>query len=228
MSIETKNGALHPSWKAILEDEFKAQYFIKLKQFLVEEKIQFKVFPPGKLIFSAFNHTPFDKVKVVIIGQDPYHGPGQANGLCFSVSDEVQKPPSLKNIFKELQTDLGIPIPQSGNLEPWAEQGILLLNATLTVRANHPGSHQKKGWEEFTDNVIKKISEQKKGIVVILWGKYAQTKEVLINTDKHFILKAAHPSPLAGGKFFGCKHFSITNKLLEHNLILPVDWRIEK
>ncbi len=226
--METKNVAIHPGWNAILKEEFTSPYFIKLKEFLVKEKKEFKVYPPGKLIFSAFNHTPFDKVKVVIIGQDPYHGPGQANGLCFSVSDEVKKPPSLVNIFKELQTDLGIPIPRSGNLEPWANQGVLLLNATLTVRANHPGSHQKKGWEQFTDAVIKKISEQKKGIVFILWGKYAQTKEELINTDKHFILKAAHPSPLAGGKFFGCKHFSKTNKLLEHNLILPIDWSLEE
>ncbi len=226
--MEINNVSIHPSWKEALKEEFSAPYFIQLKEFLIQEKSQFKIFPPGKLIFSAFSHTPFDKVKVVIIGQDPYHGPGQANGLCFSVSDEVKKPPSLVNIFKELQTDLGIPIPQSGNLETWADQGILLLNATLTVRANHPGSHQKKGWEKFTDNVIKKVSDQKKGIVFILWGKFAQTKEALINTDKHFVLKAAHPSPLAGGKFFGCKHFSKTNKLLEHNLILPIDWRIEK
>ena len=226
--MEISNVSIDPSWKVILKDEFAAPYFAKLKEFLVEERNLYMVFPPGNRIFAAFNHTPFDKVKAVIIGQDPYHGPGQANGLCFSVSDSIKKPPSLVNIFKELQTDLGIPIPQSGNLEPWADQGILLLNATLTVRANHPGSHQKKGWEQFTDAVIHKISEQKKGIVFILWGKYAQTKEALIDTNKHFILKAAHPSPLAGGAFFGCKHFSKTNKLLEHNLIQPIDWRIEK
>ncbi len=226
--MEIKNVAIDSSWSEVLKNEFASPYFIKLKEFLVEEKKQFTVFPPGNLIFSAFNHTPFDKVKVVILGQDPYHGPGQANGLSFSVSDEVKKPPSLVNIFKELQSDLGIPIPQSGNLESWAEQGILLLNATLTVRANTPGSHQKKGWEEFTDSVIRTISEKKKGVVFLLWGKFAQSKEVLIDTKKHFVLKAAHPSPLAGGKFFGCKHFSLTNKLLEHNLILPIDWRIEK
>ncbi len=226
--MEIKNVAIDSSWSEVLKNEFASPYFIKLKEFLVEEKKQFTVFPPGNLIFSAFNHTPFDKVKVVILGQDPYHGPGQANGLSFSVSDEVKKPPSLVNIFKELQSDLGIPIPQSGNLESWAEQGILLLNATLTVRANTPGSHQKKGWEEFTDSVIRTISEKKKGVVFLLWGKFAQSKEVLIDTKKHFVLKAAHPSPLAGGKFFGCKHFSVTNKLLEHNLILPIDWRIEK
>ena len=226
--MEIKNVAIDSSWSEVLKNEFASPYFIKLKEFLVEEKKQFTVFPPGNLIFSAFNHTPFDKVKVVILGQDPYHGPGQANGLSFSVSDEVKKPPSLVNIFKELQSDLGIPIPQRGNLESWAEQGILLLNATLTVRANTPGSHQKKGWEEFTDSVIRTISEKKKGVVFLLWGKFAQSKEVLIDTKKHFVLKAAHPSPLAGGKFFGCKHFSVTNKLLEHNLILPIDWRIEK
>ncbi len=226
--MEVSNINIDASWKAILKDEFAAPYFSKLKEFLIEEKKLYNVYPPGNRIFAAFNHTPFDKVKVVIIGQDPYHGPGQANGLCFSVSDSVKKPPSLVNIFKELQTDLGIPIPQSGNLEPWADQGILLLNATLTVRANHPGSHQKKGWEQFTDAVIHKISEQKKGVVFILWGKYAQTKEALIDTNKHFILKAAHPSPLAGGAFFECRHFSKTNKLLEHNLIQPIDWRIEK
>ncbi len=226
--MEVSNVSISHSWKDILKDEFEANYFSKLKEFLIEEKKLYTVYPPGNRIFAAFNYTSFDKLKVVIIGQDPYHGPGQANGLCFSVSDSVKKPPSLVNIFKELQTDLNIPIPQCGNLEPWADQGILLLNATLTVRANHPGSHQKKGWEQFTDAVIHKISEQKKGIVFILWGKYAQTKEALIDPNKHFILKAAHPSPLAGGAFFGSKHFSKTNKLLEHNLIQPIDWRIEK
>ena len=226
--MNASNISIDPSWKAVLKEEFSAPYFAKLKEFLVEEKKQFTVYPAGNRMFAAFDQTPFDKLKAVIIGQDPYHGPGQANGLSFSVNDEVKKPPSLVNIFKEIQTDLGIPIPLSGNLEPWANQGILLLNATLTVRANHPGSHQKKGWEQFTDAVIKKISDEKKGIVFLLWGKYAETKEILINKDKHFVLKAAHPSPLAGGKFFGCKHFSKTNKLLEHNLIQPIDWRIEK
>ena len=226
--MNASNISIDPSWKAVLKEEFSAPYFAKLKEFLVEEKKQFTVYPAGNRMFAAFDQTPFDKLKAVIIGQDPYHGPGQANGLSFSVNDEVKKPPSLVNIFKEIQTDLGIPIPLSGNLEPWANQGILLLNASLTVRANHPGSHQKKGWEQFTDAVIKKISDEKKGIVFLLWGKYAETKEILINKDKHFVLKAAHPSPLAGGKFFGCKHFSKTNKLLEHNLIQPIDWRIEK
>ncbi len=216
------------SWKALLSEQFKAPYFNELKQFLVQEKKQFLIYPPGPQIFSAFNRTPFSKVKVVIIGQDPYHGPGQANGLCFSVAEGIKSPPSLKNIFKELNTDLGIPIPYSGNLEPWADQGVLLLNAVLTVRANTPGSHQKKGWEIFTDAVIKAISDNKKGVVFLLWGNFAHTKEALINDKKHFILKAAHPSPLARGAFFGCKHFSKTNRILETESIAPIDWRIEK
>lgn len=216
------------SWKKVLNEQFSAPYFLELKAFLVNEKKQHIVFPPGNQIFSAFNRTPFDKVKVVIIGQDPYHGPGQANGLCFSVSPGLRKPPSLVNIFKELQTDLNIPIPQDGNLEPWADQGVLLLNATLTVRAGNAGSHQKKGWETFTDAVIKVVSDNKKGIIFLLWGNFAQTKAELIDKDKHFILTAAHPSPLARGAFFGCKHFSKTNKLLEHQGILPIDWRLEK
>ena len=216
------------SWKTLLSDQFNAPYFTELKNFLVQEKKQFVVYPPGPQIFSAFNRTPFSKVKVVIIGQDPYHGPGQANGLCFSVAEGIKSPPSLKNIFKELNTDLGIPIPYSGNLEPWADQGVLLLNAVLTVRANTPGSHQKKGWETFTDAVIKTISDNKKGVVFLLWGNFAHTKEALINDKKHFILKAAHPSPLARGAFFGCKHFSKTNRILETESISPIDWRIEK
>lgn len=216
------------SWKTLLSEQFKAPYFAELKNFLIQEKKQFVVYPPGPQIFSAFNRTPFSKVKVVIIGQDPYHGPGQANGLCFSVAEGINSPPSLKNIFKELNTDLGIPIPYSGNLEPWADQGVLLLNAVLTVRANTPGSHQKKGWEIFTDAVIKAISDNKKGVVFLLWGNFAHTKEALINDKKHFILKAAHPSPLARGAFFGCKHFSKTNRILETESIAPIDWRIEK
>ncbi|MES2593065.1 MAG: uracil-DNA glycosylase [Bacteroidota bacterium] len=220
--------AIHSSWKNALAKQFSAPYFKQLKEFLVTEKKQYKVFPPGNQIFAAFNRTPFENVKVVIIGQDPYHQQGQANGLCFSVSPGIRKPPSLANIFKELETDLGIPIPQTGNLEPWADQGILLLNATLTVREALAGSHQGKGWETFTDEVIRTISEQKKGIVFLLWGRFAHTKEELIDKDKHFILKAAHPSPLARGAFFGCKHFSKTNKLLEHQGILPIDWRVEK
>jgi uracil-DNA glycosylase len=214
------------SWKTLLLKEFSSSYFLALKEFLIEEKKKFRVYPPGNLIFSAFNLTPFENVKVVIIGQDPYHGEGQANGLCFSVSPGIPSPPSLKNIFKELNSDLSIPIPNSGNLETWARQGVLLLNATMTVRANSPGSHQKKGWETFTDAVIKSISDNKTGIIFLLWGNFAQTKESLIDTNKHFVLKAAHPSPLARGAFFGCRHFSKTNKLLIHQGKQPINWAI--
>ncbi|MDP1745430.1 MAG: uracil-DNA glycosylase [Bacteroidota bacterium] len=226
--MKTLDVAIDPSWKKVLNNEFSAPYFLKLREFLKQEKEKSVVFPPGNQLFAAFNHTSFENVKVVIIGQDPYHKKGQANGLSFSVSSGVTNPPSLKNIFKELHTDLGIPVPQTGNLEPWADQGVLLLNTTLTVREGQPGSHQKKGWEIFTDAVIKTISEQKKGVVFLLWGLFAQTKEELIDKDKHFVLKAAHPSPLARGAFFGCKHFSKTNKILEHQGILPIDWRVEK
>jgi len=218
--------AIHESWKTVLADEFSAPYFQQLKNFLIEEKKQYVVYPKGSHIFSAFNHTPFDAVKVVIIGQDPYHGAGQSNGLCFSVSPGIRKPPSLVNIFKEIQDDLGIPIPESGNLEPWADQGVLLLNATLTVRANTAGSHQKKGWEIFTDAVIKKISDQKEHIIFLLWGNFAIQKETLINEQKHTILKAAHPSPLARGAFFSCKHFSKTNELLKQMGKKQINWEI--
>jgi uracil-DNA glycosylase len=220
------NPLIDSSWKKILADEFASPYFNKLKSYLVEEKSKYTVYPPGNLIFSAFNLTPFNSIKVVIIGQDPYHGPKQANGLSFSVSTKVPNPPSLKNIFKELQNDLGVPIPNTGNLESWARQGVLLLNSVLTVRANTPGSHKKKGWETFTDAVIKSISEQKKGIVFLLWGNAAQSKEQLINLNKHYVLKAAHPSPLARGAFFGCRHFSKTNKILIHEGLQPIDWNI--
>jgi uracil-DNA glycosylase len=219
---------IHKSWKKVLDEQFNSDYFSELKHFLLNEKEKHLIYPPGNLIFAALNRTPFDRIKVVIIGQDPYHGPGQANGLCFSVSPGIRKPPSLVNVFKELRDDLGIPIPQDGNLESWADQGVLLLNATLTVRAGTAGSHQKKGWEKFTDSIIKAISDNKKGIIFLLWGNFAQTKANLIHSDKHFILKAAHPSPLARGAFFGCKHFSKTNKILEHQGILPINWRIEK
>src|SRR3972149_3013599 len=204
------NAVIEASWKQVLANKFQSPYFSELKTFLTEEKRKYVIYPPGPLIFSAFNHTPFDKIKVVIIGQDPYHGQGQANGLCFSVADGIKIPPSLVNVFKELNSDLGISIPKSGNLEKWADRGVMLLNATLTVRANTVGSHQKKGWEQFTDAVIKKISDEKKGIVFLLWGNYAKQKAELIDTNKHFVLTAAHPSPLAGGAFFGCKNFSKT------------------
>lgn len=216
---------IEESWKRVLIDEFNKPYFYALKDFLVEEKKRYVVYPEGKNIFNAFACTPFDKVKVVIIGQDPYHGPGQAHGLSFSVQDGIQKPPSLQNIFKELHDDIGKPIPESGNLESWARQGVLLLNATLTVRANQAGSHQKRGWEQFTDKVIQTISEQKSGIVFILWGSFAQAKSALIDTSKHYILKAAHPSPLSSYKgFFGCRHFSKTNEILQNLGKAPIEW----
>jgi uracil-DNA glycosylase len=216
---------IEPSWKETLAEEFKRPYFAQLKEFLVSEKKKHIVYPPGPMIFNAFNRTPFHKVKVVILGQDPYHGPGQAHGLCFSVPHGIAPPPSLINIFKELRTDLHISMPQNGNLEKWAQQGVLLLNATLTVRANQAGSHQKKGWETFTDEVIQKLSTEREHLVFILWGNYAQQKRILIDSTKHLILKSVHPSPLSASRgFFGCKHFSATNNyLIQHN-IEPIDW----
>ena len=221
------NPQIEESWKLVLSDEFNAPYFSDLKDFLITEKSKYVVYPPGKFIFNAFKHTPFDKVKVVIIGQDPYHGKGQAHGLCFSVPSGIAQPPSLVNIFKELHQDLELPIPRHGNLEKWADRGVLLLNATLTVRANQAGSHQNKGWETFTDSVIRKISESRTGIVFLLWGRYAQAKETLIDTGKHYVLKAAHPSPFSAfNGFFGCRHFSKTNDILVHNGLEPIDWSL--
>jgi uracil-DNA glycosylase len=225
--MENPNPQLDKSWLNVLNAEFSKDYFVSLKSFLISEKTAYKVFPPGNRIFSAFNRTPFDKLKVVIIGQDPYHGPGQANGLSFSVQEGIRQPPSLQNIFKELHSDLGIPIPKSGNLERWADQGVLLLNATLTVRENQAASHQNKGWEIFTDEVIRKISELKTGVVFLLWGNYAKAKESLIDKSKHHILTAPHPSPLARGGFFGCKHFSKTNEILRKQGMEEIDWRVE-
>ena len=216
---------IEPSWKNVLIDEFNKPYFVALKEFLVEEKKKYVVYPAGANIFNAFACTPFNKVKVVIIGQDPYHGPGQAHGLSFSVPEGIQKPPSLVNIFKELQSDIGKPIPESGNLESWARQGVLLLNATLTVRANQAGSHQKRGWEQFTDSVIRTLSDQKSGLVFLLWGRFAQGKAALIDASKHHILKAAHPSPLSAyNGFFGCKHFSKTNEILLSQGETAIEW----
>jgi len=228
--MESKiNPSIHPSWKEELSDEFKSSYFSALKSFLVEEKKKHLVFPPGKLIFNAFDLTPFPDVKVVLLGQDPYHNVGQAHGLCFSVPEKVDFPPSLRNIFKEIHADLGIPIPSSGNLEKWAKQGVLLLNATLTVQAHLAGSHQKKGWEQFTDAVIRIVSQKHSGVVFLLWGNYAQAKTALIDTSKHFILKTVHPSPLSASQgFFGCKHFSKTNELLTQNGKTPIDWDLTK
>lgn len=207
---------INQSWKVKLTDEFSKPYFQQLTSFVKEEVQNHTIYPEGRLIFSAFDWCSFDDVKVVIIGQDPYHGPGQANGLCFSVADGVRLPPSLKNIFKELQDDLGAEFPASGNLERWANQGVLLLNATLTVRAREAGSHQKRGWEEFTDAVIKLVSEEKEDLVFVLWGAYAQKKGAVIDSKKHFVIKSAHPSPFsAHSGFFGSKPFSKTNSFLK-------------
>lgn len=215
---------IHESWKEALNEEFNKPYFTELKKFLVEEKQQFPVYPPGPLIFSAFNQTPFDQVKVVILGQDPYHGNGQANGLCFSVSQGIKHPPSLVNIFKEMQKDLNVPYPKTGDLSAWAKQGVLLMNTTLTVREATPASHQGHGWEEFTDSVIRELSEKRSGIVFILWGRHAQNKKPLIDLSKHFVLEAAHPSPFSANGFFGCRHFSKANYLLMQNGQQPVNW----
>lgn len=221
------NPQIESSWHHALKQEFDKQYFIEIKKFLLEEKKSHLVYPPGPLIFNAFTHTPIDKIKVVILGQDPYHGEGQAHGLSFSVPPGVKPPPSLVNIFKELNQDLGLPISINGNLTSWAQQGVFLLNAILTVRANTPASHQKIGWEQFTDAVIQKISETQQGVVFLLWGRFAQTKEALIDTTKHFVLKAAHPSPFSAYHgFIGCKHFSKTNEILKQQGKEPIDWRI--
>ncbi len=220
---------IEPSWKEALKNEFDKPYFQQIVTFLKTEKAAGKIiYPPGALIFNAFYQTPFTKLKVVILGQDPYHGEGQAHGLSFSVQNGIKPPPSLVNIYKEIQSDIGIAMPTSyGNLTRWAEQGVLLLNAALTVRANEPNSHAKFGWAEFTDAVIQKISDEKKGIVFLLWGKFAQDKQILIDETKHFVLKAAHPSPFSADKgFYGCKHFSKTNELLTKQGISPIDWKL--
>ena len=213
------------SWKNKLQDEFQKQYFAELTSFVREEYKTKVIYPSGKDIFKAFDACPFDNVRVVIIGQDPYHGAGQAHGLCFSVNDGVKQPPSLKNIFKEIESDLGKPAPKSGNLERWANQGVLLLNATLTVEANAAGSHQKRGWETFTDAIIKKISDEKENVVFILWGAYAQKKGQIIDTKKHHVLQSAHPSPFSAyNGFLGNKHFSKTNAYLKSVGKKEIDW----
>jgi uracil-DNA glycosylase len=227
METQKIEPKINESWKNVLIEEFNLPYFYSLRNFLIEEKKQFTVYPPGNQIFSAFDITPFNSVKVVILGQDPYHGKGQAHGLCFSVPPGITPPPSLVNIFKEIQNDLGIPMPSHGNLENWARQGVLLLNATLTVRANQPGSHQNKGWEMFTDQVIRTLSRDKSGLVFLLWGKFAQAKEYLIDSKKHFILKAAHPSPYsASSGFFGCRLFSKTNEILRGQGKDEINWAL--
>lgn len=216
---------IEQSWKEQLREEFDKDYFSQLTTFIRQEYKTTTVYPPGSCMFNAFDHCPFDKVKVVILGQDPYHEPGQAHGLCFSVQDGTPFPPSLVNIFKEIQNDLGKPIPSSGNLLRWADQGVLLLNATLTVRAHQAGSHQNKGWETFTDAVIQKLATQKSHIVYILWGAYAQKKGAIIDTQRNLVLKSAHPSPLSAYRgFFGNKHFSKANDYLIATGQTPIDW----
>ena len=216
---------IEDSWQQHLGEEFDKPYFEALAAFVRSEYARTTCYPPGNLIFNAFNLCQFDRVKVVLIGQDPYHEPGQAQGLCFSVNDGVQFPPSLVNIFKEIQSDIGTPIPLSGSLVRWAEQGVLLLNATLTVRAHEAASHQRRGWEEFTDAVIKKLSSEREHLVFILWGSYAQSKERLIDTSRHLVLKSAHPSPLSAYRgFFGNHHFSLTNMYLQKQGMQPITW----
>lgn len=221
------NVSLEASWKEALAPEFEKPYFKQLKNFLVQEKeAGHAIYPPGKLIFNAFDSTPFDRVRAVIIGQDPYHGPGQAHGLCFSVLPGVRIPPSLLNIYKELKDNVGFQIPNHGYLQPWTAQGILMLNAILTVRAGQAASHRNKGWEYFTAAAIKALSDRKEGIVFLLWGKFAQEHAALVDPQRHHILKAAHPSPLAGNAFMGCKHFSRTNELLAARGEAPVEWQV--
>ncbi|MEA4851860.1 MAG: uracil-DNA glycosylase [Paludibacter sp.] len=213
------------SWKRVLQDEFEKPYFAQLTSFVRDEYKTKKIFPPGNMIFSAFDHCPFDKVKVVIIGQDPYHNDGQAHGLCFSVNSGVDFPPSLINIFKEIERDLGKPMPTSGNLERWADQGVLLLNATLTVQAHSAGSHQGRGWETFTDAVIRKVAQEKEHVVFMLWGNYAQQKGAVVDGQKHLVLKSVHPSPLSAYRgFIGCGHFSTANNYLISNDLNPINW----
>ncbi len=221
---------IHPSWEKVLHSQFKRPYFHALTQFVKSAyKIQ-RCYPQGKDIFNAFNQCPLENVKVVLIGQDPYHGPGQAHGLCFSVPNGVAHPPSLINIFKEIETDLGISYPKNGNLTSWAKQGVLLLNATLTVQAHQAGSHQKKGWEEFTNAVIQTVSEETEGVVFLLWGGFAKKKAALIDAQKHHILTSGHPSPLSAnrGYWFGNKHFSQCNRFLVEQGKLPIEWKLEE
>jgi uracil-DNA glycosylase len=222
------NIQLEDSWLAVLKQEFEQPYMEQLRQFLRAEKDRHKIiFPPGKQIFNAFNTTPFEQVKVVILGQDPYHGANQAHGLCFSVMPGIPLPPSLLNIFKEIETDLGIPIPSHGCLQSWAEQGVLLLNSILTVEKAHAGSHQGKGWETFTDRVIQALDEQREGLVFMLWGSYAQNKGALIDQQKHRVLKSPHPSPLSAHRgFFGNQHFSIANDYLQQQGLTPIQWQL--
>jgi uracil-DNA glycosylase len=217
---------IHPSWLEVLEDEFASPGMQRLRAFLVEEKRQYRIFPPGNEIFSAFDHTPFDRVKVVILGQDPYHGAGQAHGLCFSVRRGVPIPPSLQNIYQELQADLGIPPARHGELLAWADQGVLLLNSVLTVRQGQAASHQNQGWEAFTDRVITELDQRKDGLVFLLWGKAAQQKAARVDPKRHLLLSAAHPSPYSADRFFGCRHFSKTNAALTARGLEAIHWQL--
>lgn len=222
------NVKIEAGWKAALAGEFEQPYFEAIASFLRSEKAAGKVvYPPGGLIFNAFDSTPFDQVKVVILGQDPYHNPGEAMGLCFSVPRGVKVPPSLVNIYKELQADLGIPATGHGDLSSWTRQGVFLLNAMLTVERNRPQSHQNIGWQTYTDAVIRTLSERREGLVFMLWGNFARKKKTLIDTERHLVLESAHPSPLAGNAFSGCRHFSKANAYLESKGVVPVDWRVE-
>lgn len=227
-SIHPVNPDIHESWKEALAEEFSSEYFRKLKEFLIEEKKHHAVYPPGSLIFSAFNQTPLPNVRVVILGQDPYHGPGQAHGLCFSVPAGIKRPPSLVNILKELSSDLGIDTGITGDLGPWAAQGVLLLNTTLTVRQHQAASHQRKGWEVFTDSVIRLINRESEHVVFLLWGRPARAKKSLIDTARHLVLEAAHPSPLSAyNGFFGCRHFSQANKYMQRQHGTSIDWSLK-
>lgn len=223
--MNTEKIRIESGWKHALKEEFAKEYFTEIRKTLKKEKSEgIKIYPPGKLIFNAFDSTPFVKVKVVIIGQDPYHGPGEAMGLCFSVPKGTKVPPSLKNVYKEMKADIGCEIASHGDLSTWAQQGVLLLNAMLTVRHKSPGSHKKIGWQTFTDAAIKKLSDEKSGLVFLLWGRFAQSKKVFIDELKHYVLEAAHPSPLAGGAYFGSKHFSKTNEILEQQGFAKINW----
>lgn len=226
--MDKQNVKLEPTWLEVLGEEFDQPYMTQLKEFLVSQKSAGKtIYPAGYNWFSAFNSTPFDQVKVVILGQDPYHGPNQAHGLCFSVLPGVAIPPSLRNMYQELHSDLGISPPNHGCLTQWAEQGVLLLNATLTVEQGNAGAHQGQGWEQFTDRAVQVLNEQREGLIFLLWGSYAQKKGALIDTTKHRVLKAPHPSPLSAYRgFFGCKHFSMTNQYLNEQGLAPIDWQL--
>lgn len=227
--MSDKQVQMEESWSKVLQDEFQKEYFKEIQEFLRKDKMENEVFPPEPEIFAAFNHVPFNDVKVVIIGQDPYHGVNQANGLCFSVNPGIAHPPSLINIFKELESDLDIPYPKSGDLSKWAKQGVLLLNATLTVRKSEANSHEKIGWQTFTDEVIEKLSKEREGIVFLLWGGFAKKKGKKIDRTKHHVLETGHPSPLSAnrGYWFGNKHFSTTNELLKDKSLAPINWEVE-